>query len=188
MSDFQCSNGYPEVTSTGRNKGDTLGKTITRLIPELKFPCDGIITQFMVGGAARNGEQDPKIQIWRENPNQCGAYFKVVPDIAITETVCINMMPLMTGLTVFQCTLKEASRVKVRAGDILGIELPPVTDDDFVMRFTSGGPTNYVFVNLSSTVFLSNRDSEVQEQPQINITVETLTPTGMTQISIIAVT
>ena len=42
------------------------------------------------------------------------------------------------------------------------------------MRFTkfNEGPTNYIFQNQPSTAVLSNRVSEVQEQPQINITVE----------------
>ena len=81
---------------------------------------------------------------------------------------------------VFQCTLKETFRIQVQPGDILGLELPPTSDDDFEMFFTSGGPTNYVFQNqISSEAVLSSRASEVQEQPQINITVEALATSGM---------
>ena len=80
---------------------------------------------------------------------------------------------------VFQCTLKEAFRVEVQAGDILGLELPPTDDQDFEVHFTntSGGPVNYVFRGqILSTAKLAERDSEVNNQPQINIT---LAPPGI---------
>ena len=81
---------------------------------------------------------------------------------------------------VFQCTLKEEFRVEVQAGDILGLELPPTDDQDFEVFFTSGGPVNYVFQGqILSAAELANRDSEVEEQPQINVTI--LSPSGMTK-------
>ena len=48
------------------------------------------------------------------------------------------------------------------------------------MHFNSGGPTNYVFpYQISFAVDLSSTEaSVVQEQPQINITVEVLTVTS----------
>lgn len=74
----------------------------------------------------------------------------------------------------FQCHLLEAFRIQVQPGDILGLELPPTDKESFEIHFKNGGPTNYVFpyqipfsVNLPSV-----EASEVQEQPQINITVE----------------
>ena len=169
------------VTFEGTGRG-TRSTIVTRLIPDLKFTCDGIITRYTVGGVTSNGTKEPKIQIWRESPNQCGAYFKLAKDIAADVRVCEGNAPKKLSTGVFQCTLKEMFQVQVQAGDILGLELPPSDDLDFVVRFKRGGPTNYVFESqLSSTVILSNRNhSEVQEQPQINITVEALPPTGMT--------
>jgi hypothetical protein len=158
--------------SPGPTRGSS-SSTVTRLIPDLKFTCDGIITELTVGGRGRPGSQDPKIQVWREYMNQPGTYFKPVPDVAVNATVCsgsVNM--LSTG--VFQCTLEEAFRVEVQAGDILGIELPPTEDQDFEVHFTnpSGGPVNYVFQGqILSVAELAGRESEVNDQPQINITL-----------------
>ena len=136
------------------------------------FTCDGIITRYTIGGARNNdGTQAPKIQIWRESPDQCGEYFKTDPDIAADNSVCNGGAKILsTGL--FQCTLKEKFRVRVQAGDILGLELPTVNDRDFVIRFTSGELTNYEFQNQQTgSVSLSDRINEVQEQPQINFTI-----------------
>jgi hypothetical protein len=171
--------------SPGHARGSS-SSTVTRLIPDLKFTCDGIITEFTVGGRVHvhtGSSQDPKIQVWRECMNQPGAYFKPVPDIAVNATVCsgsINDIMLSTG--VFQCMLKEAYRVEVQVGDILGIELPPTEDQDFEVHFTnaSGGPVNYVFQGqVLSVADLAGRKSEVEDQPQINIT---LAPPGITKI------
>ena len=178
--DFHCGIGYPVVMSPGHARGHSSNIT-TRLIPDLKFTCHGIITQFTIGGSLRPGLQDPMIQVWRECTNQPpGTYFKPVPDIVVNETVCSgNVATLSMG--VFQCTLKAAFRVEVQAGDILGLELPPTNDQDFEVHFTntSGGPVNYVFQGqVLSTAKLAERDSEVNDQPQINIT---LAPSGITK-------
>ena len=166
--------------SPGRARGHSSNIT-TRLIPDLKFTCHGIITQFIIGGSIRSGLQDPMIQVWRERINQPpGTYFKPVPDIVVNETVCSGDVTT-SSMGVFQCTLKEAFRVEVQAGDILGLELPPTDDQDFEVHFTntSGGPVNYVFQGqVLSTAKLAERDSEVNDQPQINIT---LAPSGITK-------
>ncbi len=95
-------------------------------------------------------------------------------------SVCKGNAQKTLSTRVFQCTLKERFRVQVQAGDILGLELPPSDDRDFLVHFTSGGSTNYVFESqLSSAVILSNRNhNEVQEQPQVNVTVEALSISG----------
>ena len=80
----------------------------------------------------------------------------------------------MLSMGVFQCTLKENFRVEVQAGDILGLELPPTDDQDFEVHFTSasGGPVNYVFQGqVLSSVELADREREMEDQPQINITL-----------------
>ena len=123
----------------------------------------------------RPGSKDPMIQVWRECGNQPGTYFKPVPDIAMNVTVCnggINNIMLSMG--VFQCMLEEAFRVEVQAGDILGLELPPTDDQGFEVHFTNanGGPVNYVFRGQVLLVAeLADRESEVEDQPQINVTL-----------------
>ena len=121
----------------------------------------------------RPGSKDPMIQVWRECTNQPGTYFKPVPDIAMNATVCSGSINMLS-MGVFQCTLKENFRVEVQAGDILGLELPPTDDQDFEVHFTSasGGPVNYVFQGqVLSSVELADREREMEDQPQINITL-----------------
>ena len=138
----------------------------------MKFTCDGIITQFIIGGVPRPGAQDPRIQIWRKSPNRCGAYFKPLPDIPLNANACNESIKLFSQ-GMFQCSLLETFSIQVQPGDILGLELPPTNNESFEIRFNSGGPTNYVFpYQIYFAVDLSNAEaSEVQEQPQINITV-----------------
>ena len=162
------------MTSEGSGKGANF--VVTRLIPELKFTCRGTIVQFTLGGVLiRSGVHDPKIQIWRERESQCGAYFKSAPDIALNRSVCDGMATMVSS-GVYRCTLKEAFRVSVQPNDILGLELPSTDNGEFELYFKDGGPTNYVFNNqVLGTVVLSSRTKEVQEQPQINITVDSET-------------
>ena len=181
--DQLCDNGHlADVTSESSGKGSQF-HVVTRLIPGLTFTCEGWITQFTIGGAKQpGGTQDPMIQIWRECPNQCGTYFKPVPDIPIRGNVCAGGVTRISS-GVYRCTLKDAFRVPVQPGDILGLELPPTNYGDYEIYFTSGGPTNYVFPNqlLSNTTLLSSRASEAREQPQISIVLDT----SITGISII---
>lgn len=172
--DQPCSSGLGEasVTSNGSGVGEK-HNTITRLIPELKFTCEGTITQFVVGGTLQPGSQDPMIQVWRESTTMCGTFVKPVPDIPINSSVCDGGASTISEGK-YRCTLKEAFRVPVQPGDILGLEIPPTSEDDFELHFTSGGPTNYVFQNQPSTSTpLSSRSTEDKQQPQIHVVVET---------------
>ena len=173
MTDQQCNTGLTNVTSQGSGKGVNFN-IVTRLIPDLQFTCNGRITQLTVGGAIRSGQQQPEIQIWREQASQCGTYFKPVPDFSFNESVCDGGRTILSS-GVYHCLLKEAFQLEVQQGDILGLELAPKRNDGFEFFFTNGGPRNYVFLNrFSSTgsTVLSSRATEVEEQPQINIVVE----------------
>ena len=162
------------VSSDGSGRGLT-NNTETRLIPSMKFSCRGTIVGFTVTGRQRNGRQDPKIQVWRENKAQCGVYYKPVPDIVVNATACgmIQRLESVQQPAVgYRCTLTETARVLVQPGDILGLELPPTNDDNFEIYFTSGGPVNYVFQwQLSSTVNVTTTTSAIEEQPQITFDV-----------------
>ena len=114
-----------------------------------------------MAGGMRNGQQDPKIQVWRENETQSDVYYKPGLDIMFenSSSVCTSFNEEPAG--VFHCILSEVAYVSVQPGDILGLELPPTDDDGFEPYFTSGGPMNYVFQEqLSSVVNLSEAHSE----------------------------
>ena len=140
----------------------------------MRFTCSGTIVAYTVTGRNRNGAQDPKVQVWRENKAQCGYYRKLVSEIVVNATACSNLTQLESEMPaqIFHCALKQATQVSVQFGDILGLELPPTTDDDFELYFTDGGPVNYVFQQLlSSTVDVTTKSSKVEEQPQITLDV-----------------
>ena len=162
------------VSSSGRRRGE-IDTVQTRLIPSMRFTCNGIIVAFTVTGRVRNGAQDPKIQIWREDKAQRGVYRKAAPEIVINAIVCCNLtqLPSEMSVQIFYCALKPSSQVSVQYGDILGIELPPLSDADFYLYFTNGGPNNYVpQTQLSSTVDITNISLTAAEQPQITLDID----------------
>ena len=138
--DQSCTNGCPvgDVTFEGNGRGEE-STTVTRLIPDLKFNCEGWITQFIAAGTQQPGPLGPKVQIWRVS--QCGEYFRPVEDLPISGNVCEgDRQGPCSGI--YCCTLQEAFRVQVQPGDFLGLELPPTSADDYEIYFTSSGPTN----------------------------------------------
>ena len=122
----------------------------------------------------RNGQDAPKIQIWRENETTTGVYYKPGPNIPLYENnpMCIRRR---LGGGIFRCTLNETFQVPVQPGDILGLEIPAETNDNFDIYFTEGGPLNYIFegqlvsdhlqLNLSEAHQVSN------DMPQISVLV-----------------
>ena len=119
----------------------------------------------------RGGEGIPKIQIWRENMNQSGVYYKPYPDIPIigNSSVCIRHR---LGGKRFRCTLDETFHISVQPGDILGLELPPRKDVDFDIYFTPGGPTSYIFEGkLNCTINISEAANKSNYLPQISLVV-----------------
>ena len=179
----QCINGFPErLGSAARGNNDGI---VTLILPDMKFTCNGTIVEFTVAGRQQRGAaQDPKIQVWRENITQSGAYYKPNPDIPVNTSVCDGgLQQLSTNNWLFHCKLgSRAPQVSVQAGDILGIELPPTKEDEFVPWFTrpiyrGSRAITYLFEGqLPTTVELSNRTyiNKVHEQPQIAITLSGL--------------
>ena len=125
----------------------------TRLIPEMKFGCNGTIVGYkVVASFNQNKNLHPKIQIWRPNTTTQGLYYKLPVDVYIVHPnpLCLRSS-YNNGLRLLQCILSESAQVRVQSGDILGLELPPTDDDRREIYFTSGGPRNLVFQrNLSS--------------------------------------
>ena len=175
-----CTAGFPDQIVSGVRQ--SINNSVTVLIPEMMFTCNGTVTGFIVAGSQVRGEQDPIIQIWREDlshSNQ-GVYYNTVAGIAINETVCENGLVVQEGeeasRAVFHCDLTRSFQVTVQAGDILGLEIPPQADDDFFVLFTSStkAPMNFVFDSqpLASPVSPSNVSSINYQLPQITLQIE----------------
>ena len=132
--------------------------------------------RFTVAVVDRNGQQRPKLQIWRpigDCHTESNVYYKPGLDISIFRSSPMCLRGRLNG-GIFRCTLNETYQnlMSVQPGDILGIELPPENDTDFDVYFTERGPENYVFEeSLVSTVNLSEADRVTLHMPQINFTV-----------------
>ena len=144
----------------------------------MNFTCHGVITGYTAALRQRNGDRDPIIQIWRENPSQSGSYYETSPDIAINNTLCIGgLTEIAYDHEVFHCSLNQSIVNRtVQPGDILGLELPPRDNDDIMLAFAriNNGPTSYVFdtrQGLSSPVALSSRDWVTWRLPQITLEI-----------------
>ena len=120
-----------------------------------------------------SGQQDPKIQIWREDKTQPGLYHKISSNVQIQR----NNPPCYQetfSSSIFHCTLREDFRISVQAGDFLGLEIPSKDDgDDLLIHFRAGGPTNLVFEGqLGSTVDLFIQPHTItNHEPQITFLV-----------------
>ena len=150
----------------------------TRLIviPEMNFTCNGTITGFTFAGEMKDGDQNPMIQIWRQNCSQPGVYYRTGADIAINEVLCVGgFIQVFAG--VFHCNVTEDARQKVRPGDVLGLELAPRGNDTVDLSFARviKGPISYVFseeqLHSSLRVVLSESDPVNQDLPQITFKV-----------------
>ena len=111
----QCTENFKDTVSTNGNKKGQNTTVETRLIPSMRFTCNGTIIAFTVAGMVRiqNGTQDPKIQVWRENKAQCGSYQKPVSEIVVNESSCSKLTPKIPGW-VFHCALLPVLQVSVK--------------------------------------------------------------------------
>ena len=103
------------------------------------------------------GWQAPRIQIWREDKTQPGLYHKISSDVQVQRSnpPCYQNT-FNTTSRVFECTLREDYRIAAQPGDFLGLEIPSYPNDDLVIYFKTGGPTNGLIFQgqLGSTVDL----------------------------------
>ena len=167
----QCTSGFPSAIEVreGSGRGERTTMT-TRLFPGLKFGCFGTIVKITAAVWLSNKQQNPNIQIWRENDTHPGLYYKKSSDIPLVSSDPPCYTPSRT--VVFQCTLTEEARVSVQPGDFLGLEIPPTNDDNLEIFFRSGGPTNYVFLHqLNFTANLSEAHFVTNDLPQITFLV-----------------
>ena len=145
----------------------------TRLFPDLKFGCFGTIVGVTAAVVDYGRSQDPKIQVWRENKTQPGLYHKISSDIPLNSWRPPCYQHDINNKGIFQCILNEDHRISVQPGDFLGIEIPPIADDDLEIYFKAGGPTNLVFQRqLDSMVNISTEPHFVtKDEPQITFLV-----------------
>ena len=169
-----CSSGFPE---RDRLVGDVFQSsgpvTLHNVIPEMNFTCNGTITGYTFAGRMASGDQNPMIQIWRQNcSHQAGEYYRTGADIVIDDALCEG------GFTevfdrVFHCDLMDTAHRAVQPGDVLGLELAPQSNDaiDLLFARVIRGPINYVFPSSSLRIVLSESDSVNQNLPQITFQV-----------------
>ena len=110
-----------------------------RIIPSLRFDCDGAITKWIVGASwrnNRNAQSFPDLQIWR-NSSENGVYTKV------GNTTLIATSSNSSQLYEFPV---EPS-LPFQRGDILGIFQPSRSRSRLriLYRTGSGNPLNFVF-------------------------------------------
>ena len=110
-----------------------------RIIPSLRFDCDGAITKWIVAASWRNAATAtsfPDLQIWR-NSSENGVYMKV------GNTTLIATSPNSSWLYEFPV---EPS-LPFQRGDILGIFQPRGSQSGLRILYRTGSenPLNYVF-------------------------------------------
>ena len=168
-----CFSGFPEAIFEEVGQGERDRRRVfTRLFPHMKFGCFGTIVRFTAAVWDTTGKQAPKIQIWREDKTRPGLYHKISSNVQIrkSNTPCIQRSSMDR---IFQCTLRDDYRISVQPGDFLGLETPSSTNDDLVIYFKSGGPSNLVFQGrLGPTVDLFTQPHAVtNDEPQITFLV-----------------
>ena len=118
------------------------------------------------------GDEDPKIQIWREDKTQPGLYHKISSDVQIRRS---NPQCYQRSFRddILQCTLREDHRISVQPGDFLGLEIPSLYEDDLTIYFKTGGQTYLIFRGqLGSTVDLFTEPHTISnDEPQITFLV-----------------
>ena len=85
----------------------------------------------------------------------------------------------------YTCQLRGKKQVSVEPGDILGIELPPRDDADFVLHSLSApGMTNYIFggPDFPTTVDLRDKIDKIEVQPLIMLGIDTRVESGIIAI------
>ena len=146
--------------------------TLYNVIPEMNFTCNGTITGYTFAGRMASGDQNPMIQIWRQNCSHPGDYYRTGADIVIDDALCEGGFTRVFD-RVFRCDLMDTAHRAVQPGDVLGLELAPQSNDaiDLLFARVIRGPINYVFPSSSLRIVLSKSGSVNQNLPQITFKV-----------------
>ena len=144
----------------------------------MNFTCHGTIVGWRATGKnIENKTQYPELQVWRADPLQgSDYYYKQCQDIPVNPDGPACEIVNQTCDQVFQCRLRAANRVSVQPGDILGVELPLLTNSGFLVYFISvpGTQDHYIYhQQLSSSVNASSRFiRQLDDQLLISLEIE----------------
>ena len=170
-------------TSEGSARG--LSGTIlieTRLLFSMNFICSGTIVGWTVAGKMGEGALYPELQVWRANSSQGdNYYYKPGQDIPIVFEGPGSACELVTQTCgqIFHCRLSLDNHVPVQAGDILGVELPPLNNSGFQIFFIDSVPdtqNHFIFRRqLSSTVTIEEVTGQsfpiIQDQLLVSVEI-----------------
>ena len=149
----------------------------TRLLFSANFTCPGTIVGWTVAGRRGEGMQYPQLQIWRGDSSRRGYYNKQSQDIQVDAQGSACELITQTCGQIFQCRLRAANRVAVQHDDILGVELPPLTNSSgFKLFFISVPNTQEHSIfrkQLGESVHISERSfRHLGDQLLISLEIE----------------
>ena len=174
-----CTSGFPtperlrNIAAKGLGMIRNQAYFQVRLIPDMKFTCNGTITRIIVLGEKRpNGNERTKLIVWREN--ETGFFYKSDQEISLSPDICSKFENYDKA---FNCQLPVEMRVSVEPGDFLGIQQPRKNASNFEL-YSVPQPrlTNYIFTRLNllpHTIDLCTYSGpNITMQPLIRIRVE----------------
>ena len=173
---LQCLSSTNLSCTEGRVRG--LSDSIeTRLLFSANFICPGTIVGWTVAGRRGEGMQYPQLQVWKKNSSIRGYYNKQGRNIQVDAQGSACELITQACGQIFQCRLKTTDRVAIQRGDILGVELPPLTSSSgFELFFISVPNTqdHYIFQKqLGSSVRISERSfRHLDDQLLISLEIE----------------
>ena len=155
----QCTNGFTELTPSNASVRGFRNFTTVRVIPGMKFTCNGKIVWLKIGGLRRiaRGSQYPKLQIWRNRRLTRDLYYS---DLRMRSEISLNLSRFVCrsgdrrmswkrvpNSNMYQCSLSKQVYVPFQRGDTIGIELPSWRDNKFRIYFNTSadGPLNYIY-------------------------------------------
>ena len=155
-----------------------------RLYPEVKFTCNGTVTEWRAAARLLGGSRNTILWTWRETRSGSQTYRRIS---SVELGVCgsgVDASPVSGMSGVYECTLPESSTVTVQPGDIIGTEVAASSDVRFGLLYDNSrgyGPRGYTFdAQVGTTVMLSPNNNRPNEIPLISLTVDPIMATTTT--------
>lgn len=123
------------------------------------------------------GTEPPRLQIWRRSDSDGNEYYKQGREIPLSNEsmACEEITQSETCNHVFQCRLAEEYQIKVQSVlDIVGIELPPLENQSFVVYFKAGSQDQYIWkqsLSSNSTTRIGTHDLIVAEDLLLSLNI-----------------
>ena len=114
-----------------------------RLLPEMRFTCDGMITKWIFGADYNmSGNLNPELQIWRNIENET---YKKINGTSIE-------LPLTQDSRVFY-EYDDFHPIPVKSGDVLGMFIPQFDSSRLRLLFENANTSSqYVVFTSNSTI------------------------------------